>query len=48
LSDFNQTEIRLTDLKKKNSHISHFVTVCLVGADMFHAGRQADRRTWQN
>jgi len=32
----------------KNPQISNFMKVCAVGAKLFHAYRQNNRRTWQS
>jgi len=43
LSDFNETWIFLGDLQK-NTHISNFMKIHLVGAKLLHADRWMDRQ----
>jgi len=44
LSDFNETRIFLKYIQK-NSQMSYWMKISPVGAELFHAGRQRDRRT---
>jgi hypothetical protein len=44
LSDFNQTWI--SSRFSKNTQMPNITKICLVGAKLFHAGRQTDRKTY--
>ena len=47
LSDFNETLIFLTDFSK-NTQISNFMKIRLVGAALFHVDRWTDRQDEAN
>jgi len=36
------------DRYSKNTHISNFIRIRQLGAELFHAYRQTDRQTWRN
>jgi len=44
-SDFNQIRIFPTDFRKKNSQISNFIKIRVVGAELFSAHRRTDGRS---
>jgi len=44
VSDFNEIKIFL-DKFSNNIQISNFVTICVVGAELFHEDGQTDRHT---
>jgi len=46
MSDFNETWI-YPDRFSKNTQISNFMKIRLVGAELFHADRQTDGQTWR-
>jgi hypothetical protein len=40
--------LKFLDIFSKNTHISNFIKILPVGAELFHAEGQADRQTGRN
>ena len=47
LSDFNETGILAADFRK-NTQISNFMKIRLVGAELLHVDRRTDGQTWRS